>query len=239
MPVLAHLDPAKRNYCMPLDRGLIDQQLQALRETPQWWDLRELRDLPAVLHADERILAISRGKVGRIRWLRRSWLIIVSDQRLLCIRSGSSTWRQLEIRGPQIARTALRVGLFRGRVIVQAGALTLKLLVPRADAYKLVNALARLGTPPDEAFSGFAPTRVVRRVMDHVLALPAAALEPGPMPASAPRLPPADYARVDQRVQAMEDELHELRRQVDFLEDLLRQRHLAPAEPPTPDSTTK
>lgn len=216
---------------MPLDRGLIDQQLQALRESSQWWDQRELRDLPAVLHADEHIAAISRGKIGRVRWLRRSWLIVVTDQRLLCIRSGGTTWRQLEIRGGQIVRTALRVGLFRGRVIVQAGALTLKLLVPRDDAYKLVNALAKLGTPPDEAFSGFGPTRVVRRVMDHVLALPAAALEPGPLPSSTPRQPATDYGAVDRRVQAMEDELQELRRQVDFLEDLLNQRHLTAAEP--------
>ena len=57
---------------MPVDRGAIDQQLRALGEASRWNE-RELRDLPAVLHADETILAISRGKLARLRWMRRSF----------------------------------------------------------------------------------------------------------------------------------------------------------------------
>jgi hypothetical protein len=52
---------------MGMDRGRIDQQLEALGEGSRWWDVRELRDLPAVLDADEEILAIARGKLARVR----------------------------------------------------------------------------------------------------------------------------------------------------------------------------
>ena len=211
---------------MPLDRGLIDQQLQALNET-RWWDERELRDLPAVLDAGEAILAIARGKIARVRVLRRSWLIVVTDRRLLCIRSGSrGSWRQLEVSAAQIERVSLRVGLFRGRVLVAANGETYRLLVPRADAYKLEAALATLASPGRAPVHGFGPGRMVRRVMDHVLSLPAAALDPGGPPTqSTPPAPTRDNAAYDSRLQLLEDEVQELRRQVDFLEQLLRQRH--------------
>lgn len=208
---------------MPIDRGQIDQQLQALRESSQWWDQREFRDLPAVLHADEQIVALATGKVARVRVLRRRWLIVVTDQRLLLMRSaGRSGWKQLEIAAGQIERVALRVGPFRGSVRVTAGGQTYRLLVPRNDAYKLMNALSTLGSHTRDTFSGFGPTRMVRRVMDHVLALPAVAMDPG-----GPRAAPAALqpAVTDQRVQALEDQIQELQEQVEFLEKLLRQKH--------------
>lgn len=209
---------------MPIDRGLIDQQLLALRESSQWWDEREFRDLPAVLHSDERILALSRGKIARLRWLRRTWLIVVTDRRIVCLRSAGRTgWRQLEVAAGQIERAALRVGLFRGRVLVVAGGQTFRLLVPRADAYKLMTALSTLGSHAKDTFTGFGPTHLVRRVMDHVLALPAAAFDPaGPRQIQAPPAPPIV---AEHRVQSLEEEVQELRQQVDFLEQLLRQRH--------------
>lgn len=210
---------------MPIDRGIIDQQLQALRESSGWWDQREFRDLPAVLDADERILALSRGKVARIRWLRRSWLIVVTDRRLLCLRSsGRIGWRQLEVSANQIARVVLRVGLFRGRVLVVAGGHTYRLLVPRMDAYNLLTALSSLGSAANEAISGFAPTRVARRVMEHMLALPAVALYPD-TPRRAPT--PKENDASAQRAQSLEEEVLELRQQVDFLEQVLRKRQLS------------
>ncbi|HEX2165976.1 MAG TPA: PH domain-containing protein [Longimicrobiales bacterium] len=210
---------------MPIDRGVIDQQLLALRESSQWWDQREFRDLPAVLHADEQIIALARGKVARLRWLRRKWLIVVTDRRILCLRSAGRTgWRQIEVAAEQIERVALRVGLFRGRVLVIAGGQTFRLLVPRLDAYRLMTALSSLGTHAKDTFTGFGPTRIVRRVMDHVLALPAAALDP-----TVPRVKvaPVDTSIAERRVQTLEEEVQELRQQVDFLEQLLRERHPA------------
>lgn len=207
---------------MPLDRGLVDQQLEALGEGSRWWNHRELRDLPAVLHTDEQILAIARGKLARLRWLRRSWLMVVTERRLLCLRSGSgSGWRQVEVSAARITRVALRVGPFRGRVIVADGGHGYRLLVPRADAYRVHAALAKIA-PGEAAATRFAPGRVVRRVFDHVLALPAAALDPQ-LPAAA-SVPAPDTSHLEQRVQLLETEVQELREQVDFLEQLLRER---------------
>lgn len=213
---------------MSIDRGIIEQQLERLGEGSRWWDTRELRDLPAVLDSDERILAISRGKIARIRWLRRAWLIVVTERRLLCMRSGARTgWRQLELSAGQIIRVSLRVGLFRARVLVHAADHTYRLLVPKPDAYKLEAALAGLATAKSVA-PGFGPTRMVHRMIDHVLALPAVAMSPDlPKPPGPPKPTPAAS---DERIQSMEGELQELRQQVDFLEDLLRQRHALPAK---------
>jgi hypothetical protein len=206
---------------MPLDRGTIDQQLHALHESSVWWEQREMRDLPAVLHPHERILSIARGKIARVRWLRRSWLIVVTDERLLCLRARRTSWVQLEVDADQITRIALRVGPFRGRVLVAAGGHTYRLLVPRPAAYKLLTALSTLGPRPSDAFAGYAPTRMVRRVMDHVLALPAAALSPYAPP---PAPPVPDTSAIDARFEALESEVQQLREQVDFLEQLLRER---------------
>jgi hypothetical protein len=211
---------------MPIDRGIIDQQLQALGEGSRWWDHRELRDLPAVLDADEHILAISRGKLARVRWLRREWLIVVTNRRLVCLRSGAGTsWRQLEVNAALIARVALRIGPFHGRVLVVAAGQTYRLLVPRADAYKLLTALSSLSNAGREAMSGFGPTLMIRRVFHHVLALPAAALNPE-QPNKNPPVRP-DTTEIDQRLESLEEQVEELQRQVKFLEQLLGQRHLA------------
>jgi hypothetical protein len=211
---------------MPIDRGVLDNQLRSLGESSRWWNEREFRDLPAVLHADERVLSLSRGKLARVRWLRRAWLIVVTDQRLLCVRSARGpSWAQLEVGAALIERVTLRVGPFRGRVRVHAAGRTYRLLMPRPDAYRIATALSGLGTRANESISGFAPTLMVRRVIDHVLAMPAAALGP-----HAPRaLPPYDPV-VNERVATLESELGELRRQVDFLEQLLRERQLPPRQ---------
>jgi hypothetical protein len=218
---------------MPTDRGSVEEQLQALGES--WrWDQRELRDLPAVLHADERILAISRGKIARLRWLRRSWLIVVTDARLLCVRSADGAgWRQLEVDARQIMRVGLRIGLFHGRVLVAAGGQKYRLLIPRDDAYRLSTALSSLCVPGRDKVSGFGPTRMARRVVNHVLALPAAAF--GPDSVAAVPVNTAAHGVVDRRVlqleaqvQQLEDHVQQLQQQVDFMEDLLRERHPMP-----------
>jgi hypothetical protein len=212
---------------MPIDRGVIDQQLRALGEDPSWWEQREMRDLPAVLQADERILGISRGKVARPRWMHRSWLVVVTDRRLLCLRSGSrSSWSQVEVSGSLIRRVTLRIGPFRGRVVVAGGGYTYRLLLPRADAYRISSALATIGPTPRDSMPSFRPTIMARRVIDHVLALPAAALRPT-TPRVEPPAPPKPDPAVQEHVDALEGQIDQLRQQVDFLEQLLHQHHAA------------
>jgi len=209
---------------MPLDRGIIDQQLQALGEGTRWWNQRELRDLPTVLNNDEEILAIARGKIARLRWLRRAWLVVVTDQRVVLLRSGGRSWQQFDVRGDHITRVSLRVGPFRGRVLFATAAQTYRVLVPRPDAYKLAGALSTFASA-HAALPSFAPTRVIRRVVDHVFALPAAALDPGTQKTALP--PAARDPGVQQRLDALEEEVNRLRQQVDFLEQLLHERPAA------------
>lgn len=209
---------------MPLDRGIIDQQLRELGESPRWWEQRELRDLPAVLGAEERVLAISRGKIARPRLLRRSWLIVITNRRLICLRSASgSAWTQMEVGGSLVSRVTLRIGPFRGRVLVVAAGQTYRLYAPRADAYKLFDALTTFVPVAKESVGGSRPGLMVRRVIDHVLALPAAALGPEPRKAP-PATEPADQT-AERHVELLEEQLHELQKQVDFLEDLLHRQH--------------
>jgi hypothetical protein len=217
---------------MGMDRGRIDQQLEALGEGSRWWDVRELRDLPAVLDADEEILAIARGKLARVRVLRRPWLMIVTQRRLVCLRSGRGAgWRQVELGASSLTRVNLRVGPFRGRVVITAGDQTLRLLVARADAYRMhasLFSLCNAGRTPDRRF---APTRMVHRFIDHMLALPAAALAPEASKRAPAPVAAFDASIYDSRLDLLEAEVHELRRQVDFLEQLLQTGRPAPALP--------
>lgn len=210
---------------MPLDRGLIDQQLQALGESPSWWNHRELRDLPAVLDPDEQIRAISRGDIASLRWLRPGWLIVATHRRLLFLRSGRRTsWRQLEVAIGTITGVRLGMGVLHGRVIVQTPGRRYRLVVPRADAYKLSAALSSVvKTKPEE---GFGPTRMVRRMVDHVLALPVATLNPDAPVKPATAVAAAPDPGMDRRVTLLEEQVQELQQQVEFLEQLLQQRQL-------------
>ncbi|HSJ25966.1 MAG TPA: hypothetical protein VK929_14915 [Longimicrobiales bacterium] len=216
---------------MPIDRGTVDLQLEALGGSSSWWNERELRDLPNVLVPGERILSIARGKLGRLRWFRRSWLVVATDRRLLCLRSERKAgWRQFQVRAEEIRRAALRVGPFRGRVLAHTATDTWRVLLPRSEAYDLHQALSDIASPAAPSSNGGSPRRMVARVVDHILAFPAAAMEPDrprrqvPVPAPLPQpLPDA----VTERMETLEEETDELRRQVSFLEQLLKERQTA------------
>jgi hypothetical protein len=211
---------------MPLDRGAIDQQLQAIGEGSRWWDVRELRDLPLVLRDDERILAIGRGRIARVRWLRRTWLVVATDQRLIFLRSFSSSgWRHLEVNVAHIERLSLRTGPFRGRLLVATSGSVHRVLLERDQAYRMHAALSELGAAGRLAPTGFAAGRMVRRMFDHVMALPAAAFSPNAVP---PQIPARtqDTAELEQRVHQLEEQVQEMQEQIEFLEQLLRKRQL-------------
>ena len=209
---------------MPLDRGTIEQQLQALGESPRWWDRRELRDLPSALNANETIKAIAVGKLFRPRLLRRPWLIVVTDARLLCIRSGTRmSRRQIELLAGEITRVWSGMGPFRSRVVVLAGGEKYRLLVRRADAFKLLGAISNLVQARPEPLQGAWPTAVAGRVVRHILALPTVALQPEP---HKPEPPPTQHVDED-RLANLEDQVQRLQQQVDFLENLLRRRYPA------------
>jgi hypothetical protein len=217
---------------MPIDRSNLERQLDELGGSSRWWNERELRDLPAILQQHEQIMAVARGKVGRIRFMRRSWLIVVTDRRLLCLRSNRRFgWRQLEFGAEQMRRITLRIGPFRGRVRVQSAGDTVCLLLPRMDAYEVHRSLNMLAEPAAQLAARPGARRVMRRVVDHILAFPAVALEPeslqrraAPPAPPAPQLTAPQPPHVTERMESLEEETQQLRQQVEFLEQLLRDR---------------
>ena len=209
---------------MAMDRGMLEKQLYALGESSSWWEQREMRDLPAVLQADEEIRAIARGAIGRVRVPLQTWLLVVTDQRLLCLRSGRSSWRQLELGVHQITSVTLRMKLFAGRMLVRGPDRVYRFHLPHLDARKFSAALARVANCGQDTHSG--PTQMIRRVFNHVLALPNAVFSPAP-PGRDVKAISAGSNEADQRVHMMEERIQELQQQVEFLEQLLRQRQAA------------
>ena len=213
---------------MPLDRANIEQQLAALGEPSQWWERRELRDLPSVLHADERLQAIALGKVHRAGLFKREWLIVVTNLRLICLRTGSRMGRrQFDLHAGQITEVSVRAGIRRARLVVRAYGEVYRLRVRRSDANKLLQALSQLVQPRDRPLEiRRTPGAMVERVVSHMLALPSVALEGSPQQQPRPPVTNFDPKPFEQRLQLLEDEVQRLQQQVDFLEDLLQQRSI-------------
>lgn len=211
---------------MPLDRALIEQQLAALGEPAQWWERREMRDLPSAMNADERIQAIAVGRLKRVSW-RREWLIVVTNERLICLQRGNRMGRrQLDLHASEITDVTERVRVFRTRLIVRAYGEVYRLRVKRADAHKLNAALGQLVQPRERpAAARRTPAVMAQRVIQHMLELPGVALDNTPRPRALPA-PAFDPAPLERRLQLLEDEVQRLQQQVDFLEDLLQQRSL-------------
>jgi hypothetical protein len=208
---------------MPVDRGTIEQQLDALGESSRWWERREMRDLPAALQADERILAIALGKLRR---RGRRWLIVVTNTRLLCMQPARyGSHRQLAVPASQITDLAMRTRIFGARVIVTTLAEKYRLRTNRADAFKLLTGLSNIVQPRAGKGDGRGPGVMIERVVKHMLALPTVALHPEVKPNASPP-PPFDAAPLERRIQMLEDDVQRLQQQVDFLEELLQQRSI-------------
>lgn len=214
---------------MPLDRGVVEQQLRAIGEGAHWWNVRELRDLPQVLHEDEQILAIGTGRISRLRLPRRPWLVVVTPARLLLLRSYADTgWRHLEAAMHLIERGSLRTGPFSGRVRLVVGGRAMRVVLSRDQAYRVHDAVAAHAAVARGTLAGIGAGSIVRRMVDHVLAMPAVAFSPataGRLPAAAAVPAPGD-AELEQRVQALEEQVERLQEQVEFLEQLLRERQV-------------
>ena len=210
---------------MPLDRAIIEQQLAALGEPAQWWERREMRDLPSAMNPDERIQAIAVGRLKRVG-LRREWLIVVTNERLICLQRGNMGRRQLDLHASEITDVTERVRVFRTRLIVRAYGEVYRLRVKRADAHKLNAALAQLVQTRERPLPvRRTPAVMAQRVIQHMLELPGVALDNTPRPKALPA-PAFDPAPLERRLQLLEDEVQRLQQQVDFLEDLLQQRSL-------------
>jgi hypothetical protein len=215
---------------MPVDRSAIDAQLREIGEGERWWEQREFRDLPYILHPDERILGITIGKLlGRRRPRVRAgrWLIVATGQRILCLDQGRFARKQVEIPLAHILRLSQGTGLRSHQITIETPDRRYRIRIPKADAYRFAGAIATLVPTPRQQrlHPDLEPLAWVPGITT-VAALPGVA----GLLSKVSSLSPPDHASREQveRLEAVVDRLQEdverLQQQVSFLENLLQKQ---------------
>lgn len=216
---------------MPVDRGVIEAQLREIGEGDRWWEQREFRSLPHVLHADESIRGLAAGRLLGLRRPRfrpaSGWLIVATDRRLICLRQGRVARRQVDIAAEEIVRIHQSRGIRAAHVTVTTQQSRYRIAIAKADAYRFAAGLAPLvrGRPgrtsvPDLGPWGWIPG------LTAVASLPGVAgivsktlLRPAPERATREHV-----ERLEATVDRLQEDVDRMREQVTFLEDLLHKR---------------
>jgi len=216
---------------MPVDRGEIDMQLKQIGEGENWWEQREFRDLPHILHAEERIQGVIMGRVlGPRRPTLRpvgSWLIVATTQRLICLRQERFARKQVEIAAGQITRVHQSSRLRGFQITIESPQRRLRIRIPKVNAFRFGSALSSL--MPDPATvrpqTDLEPLAWLPGITT-VAALPGF----GGIVSRIAMLSPPDYqstqntARLEEVVETLRTDVDRLQQQVAFLEDLLQKR---------------
>ena len=213
---------------MPVDRSAIDAQLREIGEGERWWEQREFRALPHILHADERILGIVNGKLlgARRPRLRPAgwWLLVATDQRLLCLRQERFARKQLEFTAGQITRVQQGSRMRSYQITLDTAQGRYRIRVAKDDAFRFLGALAPfLPEPPAQRLApGLEPWSWVPGI-DTVAALPGVG---GIVSRVSSRSGGEAGAveRLEATVDRLQSDVERLQQQVAFLEDLLQKR---------------
>jgi hypothetical protein len=212
---------------MPVDRGAIDAQLREIGEGEAWWEQREFRDLPYILREGERIRGLVIGKLlGARRPRLRSprWLIVATDQRLICLKQAGIARKQVEIAASEIARVQQGSRLRAYQIVIDVPPRRYRIRIRKADAFRFARSMAPL-VPELQRQAAEAAQGAPLPAGGGVAALPGV----GGLVSMMQR-PTGDFATREhmQHVEAAVERLHEdverLQRQVAFLESLLHQR---------------
>lgn len=216
---------------MPIDRGAIDAQLRDIGEGERWWEQREFRDLPHVLHPDERIQGIAQGKLLGVRRPRlrpaRPWLIVATNLRLICLRQERFARKQVEFAAGQITRLDHRSRLRAYQITIQTPERRYRIRIGKEDAFRFLGALAPLMPP-----AGVRRMHPAVEPLAWIPGITTVANLPGMagIISKVSMLSPPDYASHDhvQRLEGMIDRLQndveQLQQNVAFLEELLQKR---------------
>lgn len=216
---------------MPIDRGAIDAQLKEIGEGERWWEQREFRDLPYILHADERMRGISRGKLlGRRRPRLKPaswWLIVVTDQRIICLKQERFARKQIDIAPGQVIRISQSSRLRSIQITIQTAQRTYRIRIPKANAYAFGPAVApfKPAVAPPQLHAALEPLSWLPGI-NTVAALPGLAgivskvsmLSPPDHPTQ------SELQRMEASVERLQSDVERLQQQVEFLEDLLDRR---------------
>ncbi len=215
---------------MAVDRGTIDQQLQAIREGEHWWEQREFRELAHVLYDNERILGLINGKLlGRMPRPRtpRRWLVVATNQRVICLSYRPFGRKQVEIFPDMITRVYHSSRLYNYQVAIVTTVQKYRIRIPKADAFRFVQALSMLIpretvhrlSPGLEALSWVPGITTVAALPGVERMLSKATVLTAPEPAIR-----SELQRLEQTVEKLQNDVERLEEQVAFLENLLQHR---------------
>lgn len=215
---------------MAVDRGTIEQQLHAIREPDHWWELREFRELAQVLHPSERILGLINGKLlGRMPRPRtpRRWLIVATNQRILCLSFRPYGRKFVEIHPDMITRVYHSSRVRGYQIAIVTTVQQYRIRVPKEEAFRFVQALSVLIpretvhrlSPGLEALSWVPGISTVAALPGVERMLSKATVLTAPEPAIR-----SDLQRLEQIVEKLQNDVEQLQEQVAFLENLLQQR---------------
>ena len=217
---------------MAVDRGAIDAQLKEIGEGEHWWEMREFRALPHILRPEDRIrgIVMARVRAGRGPRVRPGsrWLVVATEDRLICVKQERFARRQIEIPRDQITRIYHGTRVRGYRITVETGQRRYRIRIAKEDAFRFTGALAplvperpvRALSPEVEAWSwipgmttvaslpGF--SGIVSRVSQ--LSPPAAGVRPG------------QVEQLEAAVDRLQADVDRLQQQVEFLEKLLEKR---------------
>lgn len=182
-----------------------------------WSELPVVQELPHVLWPDEVVRAVFTGSVAhRVRPNSRRWLIVLTDQRVLCLkqRRTSNAPKVVDVNYDSLIHVTTRARILKATVILTTAVGKLRLRVSRADAHRIVQAIASLrrGQTPVYIFPAPQPTA-------HQLS-------------EQQRYSQQRVERLEASVEQMETELARMQRQLEFLENLLQARVTAEELPP-------
>jgi hypothetical protein len=218
---------------MPIDRGAIDQQLRDLREGEHWWEVREFRELPHLMYADERIHGVIRGHVlGRLPKVRptRRWLIVATNQRVIFLKHTPFGLRQIEVMPAGVTRVYHSNRLRGYQISIVTTVQKVRVRIRKADAFRFVQALAAV--IPSESVHRLSPGL---EALSWVPGISAVAELPGvermlskatSTVMTAPTAPASrsEMHRLEDTVEQLQKDVDRLIEQVAFLEDLLQKR---------------
>lgn len=222
---------------MPVDRGIIDAQLQEIGEGERWWETREFRALPHILHADERLRAIATGKLLISRRSGpgpfRRWLFVATDQRLICLKQERVARRQIEFAPAQIIRIDQRTRLRSYQVTIHGPDRRYRLRIPKEDSFRFTGALGALvpARPASPLVGDLEPLQWIPG-MTTIASLPGVAgivskvsmLSPPERVVRGEVIGTHRVERLEATVERLQDDVAQLQQQVGFLEDLLQKR---------------
>jgi len=228
---------------MPIDRATLDRQLAQLTDSARWVGRPEVDELPAILNQGERVLAattawlVESGKLAV-----RTWVVLVTTERLICVLKGGSTSKdgttgskkvELAVVAMKSAHTDARLGYH-------------EVIIEQIDGGKMIIS----GLPKDSAV--WLATALASQITAHhepvPMPLPVAIPEPpasfSPVPAAeAPSeayspgvadITLGDLAGLVEKVQQLEANRLEIEKRLAAMEEVIRR---AAARPQTPNPT--